>query len=306
MQTTKNIRAEIIGFDSGWGCRDFRCEDGPAAVDAASVLAKLAALGVAAKWLGPLGLKFLGRHEDVKGKMDSLSIKLAALHRLHNAVRISAENGSTPVVIGGDHSSAMGTWSGAVAARKAHGRFGLIWIDAHLDCHTIETSHQGKWGGWWHGQPLTALTGHGHPDLQNVGGAKAKLSPRHISIIGAHSHEPAEVEFAAREGIRVFFLDEVQRRGFRACFDEALARANDGTDAFGVTIDMDAFRPEDSPGVGAPEDTGLVAAEVVPILTSIARHPRFAALELAEFNPHQDKLNKTGQLIENIIESCFS
>jgi len=306
MQTLPALRTEIIGFDSGWGCANFRCEDGPTSVNASAILASLAANNVAAKWLGPLGLKFLGRHEDVKIKMDSLATVLTGLHRLSNTVRTSVENGNVPIVIGGDHSSAIGTWSGVVAAKKAHGKFGLIWVDAHMDCHTIETSYQGKWGGWWHGQPVTALTGHGLPDLQHVGGIVPKISPRNISIIGAHSYEPAEVAFAAREGIRVFFLEEVQQRGFKACFDEALARANDGTDAFGLTIDMDCFRPEDSPGVGSAEDTGLVAAEVVPILKSIARNPRFAALELAEFNPHQDKLNKTGQLIENIIESCFS
>lgn len=306
MTTATPLQTEIIGFDSGWGCANFQCEDGPSSVNAASLLAKLGLLDVRAKWRGPLGLKFLGRHEDVKGKMDSLGAVLTGLRRLSNTVRISAENGNVPIVIGGDHSSAIGTWSGVVAAKKAHGKFGLIWVDAHMDCHTIDTSHQGKWGGWWHGQPVTALTGHGLPDLQQVGGIVPKISPRHISIIGAHSYEPAEVEFAKREGIRVFFLEEVQQRGFKACYDEALARATSGTDAFGLTIDMDAFRPEDSPGVGSAEDTGLVAAEVLPILKSVARHPRFAALELAEFNPHRDKLNKTGQLIENIIESCFS
>ncbi|MDI1227607.1 MAG: arginase [bacterium] len=306
MQTRDKLRTDIIGFDSGWGCANFRCEDGPISVDMASLLAKLASLDVQAKWRGPIGAKFLGRHEDVKVKMDSLAHVLTGLKRLSNTVRETVGNGNIPIVIGGDHSSAIGTWSGAVAAKKAHGKFGLIWVDAHMDCHTIETSYQGKWGGWWHGQPVTALTGYGLPDLQQVGGVMPKLNPRHISIIGAHSFEPAEVAFAARTGIRVFFLGEVQRRGFKACYDEALLRATDGTDAFGLTIDMDAFRPEDSPGVGSAEDTGLVAAEVLPILNSVARHPRFAALELAEFNPHQDKLKKTGQLIENIIESCFS
>jgi arginase len=306
MQTLPALRTEIIGFDSGWGCANFLCEDGPTSVNASSILALLAARDVSAQWHGPLGLKFLGKHEDVKGKLDSLPQVLTGLRRLSDTVRVSVENGNIPLVIGGDHSSAIGTWSGVVAAKKAHGKFGLIWVDAHMDCHTIETSYQGKWGGWWHGQPVTALTGHGLPDLQHIGGIVPKISPCNISIIGAHSYEPAEVAFAKREGIRVFFLEEVQQRGFKTCFDEALARANDGTDAFGLTIDMDCFRPEDSPGVGSAEDTGLVAAEVLPILKSIARHSRFAALELAEFNPHQDKLNKTGQLIENIIESCFS
>ncbi|HYD17963.1 MAG TPA: arginase [Patescibacteria group bacterium] len=297
---------EVIGFDSGWGCRDYRCEDGPAAVNASSLIAKLAALGVPTTWRGPLGLKHLGARGDMTSKLDTLPQTVTGLRRLSDTVKHAMEDGRVPVVIGGDHSSAIGTFAGAVAATKSFGRFGLIWLDAHLDAHTFETSHEGKWGGWWHGQPVTALMGHGLPEFRNIGGFPAKMSPEHLSIIGPHSYEPGERAFVEKYGIRVFFLDEVKRRGFRACFTEALARANTGTDAFGLTVDLDSFQPQDAPGVGTTEDEGLVAAEVVPILKSVARHPRFAALEIAEFNPYNDKLNKTGQLIENIIESAFS
>ncbi len=301
-----NLKLEIIGFDSGWGCRDYRCEDGPALVPADSVLATLRNLGIEAKWRGPLGLKFIGNHADIKTKEDSLPLTLEAVRRLCDRVMNSVEAGYVPVVIGGDHSSAIGTWSGVAAGTGNHGKLGLVWLDAHLDSHTYETSHQGKWGGWWHGQPVTAITGHGLASFRHVGGRQAKISPQHLSIIGPHSFEPAELEFVKREGIRVYFLEEVQARGFKACYEEALVRATTGTAGFGLTIDMDSFRPEDAPGVGAAEDTGLVAAEVLPVIRSVGRRPGFRALELAEFNPHQDELNKTRQLIENLIESVFS
>ncbi len=305
-QRGAQLRAEIIGFDSGWGCRDFRTEDGPLALAADSLQLRLRNQGVECKWRGPLGLKFLANHAEYTVKEQTLAPTLEAVRRLANHVQMSLRQGSVPVVIGGDHSSAIGTWSGATAATNAFEKFGLIWLDAHLDAHTYETSHQGKWGGWWHGQPVTALLGQGLPELRRVGGNAVKLSPRHLSIIGPHSFEPAEVAFVERHNIRVFFLEEVRQRGFAACFDEALARAGNGTDYFGMTVDLDAFQLADAPGVGSPEDKGLVAAEVLPIIKSLAWDPRFRALEIAEFNPYQDVQNKTRQLIEKLIESVFA
>lgn len=302
----KNLKVEVIGFDSGWGCRDYRCEDGPALVAADAVLATFRDLGIEAKWRGPLGLKFIGDHADVKTKEDSLPFTLEAVRRLAHHVEMSVREGYIPVVIGGDHSSAIGTWSGVVAALGMQENFGLVWLDAHLDSHTYETSYQGKWGGWWHGQPVTAITGHGLRAFQEVGGFGAKISAKHLTMIGPHSYEPAEKEFIDRENVRVHFLGEVQARGFQPCFEEGLKRAMTGTKGFGMTIDLDSFQPDDAPGVGAAEDTGLVAAEVLQSIKSIARHPDFRALEIAEFNPHEDQLNKTRQLIENIIESAFT
>jgi arginase len=303
---SEHLRVEIIGFDSGWGCRNFGCEDGPHALAADSIMHRLRALGIGCKWRGPLGLKFLASHEGATTKEKTLPMTIEAVRRLANHVTVALQGGNIPVVIGGDHSSAIGTWSGAVAATNTFQNFGLVWLDAHLDAHTYETSYQGKWGGWWHGQPVTALLGHGLPEFRNVGGAAAKIASRHISIIGPHSFEPAEHDFVRRHNIRVYFLEEVQQRGFAAVFDEAVSRATRDTGGFGLTVDLDAFQPADAPGVGTTEDRGLVAAEVLPILRSIGWHPLFRGLEIAEFNPHQDIQNKTRYLIERLIESAFT
>lgn len=304
MSAEKTI-VDIIGYDSGWGCRDYGCEDGPYRVAADAILRILAKAGTLPRWRGPLGLKFLGNHDDLDTKEKTLPLVVEGLRRLCLSVKESVQAGHIPVVIGGDHASAIGTWSGAVLGRKSPGKFGLIWIDAHLDSHTVETAHEGKWGGWWHGQPVSALTGQGHPSLTSIGGAMAKLSPQNISIIGYHSFETGEEAFVKKYGIKVYPLSEVQQRGFKAVFAEALKRATDGTAGFGMTIDLDAFQPSDAPGVGAIEDKGLVAAEVLPVLKSLARHKGFTALELAEYNPHRDVDYKTARLIEKIIETVF-
>lgn len=280
-----SVKAEIIGFDSGWGCGDYGCQDGPEAFRT----------GIS------IGAKALGDRAQYKTKHDTLPFTVQALQKLYDRVR-AAQN--LPVVIGGDHSSAIGTWSAVTQGMEQ--QFGLIWVDAHMDSHTFETSNEGKWGGWWHGQPLAALCGHGLPELRDFGGLQPKLSPQHISLIGIHSFEPSEKKFAEKNGIRVYFLDEVEERGFQACFSEALERATTGTKAFGLTLDMDCFHPAEAPGVGSMEKKGLHAAEVLPVLKNLARHPLFKALEIAEFNPHNDKNNKTLHLLGQVMESVLA
>ncbi len=299
-------KAEIIGYDSGWGCGNYLCEDGPASVRADHVLHQLSIRDVVAKWRGPLGLKFLGRHDALTTKEDTLPLVVEGLRRLFNCTNNAIENEYIPVVIGGDHASAIGTWSGVVAGLRAAQNFGLIWLDAHLDAHTYETSKYGKWGGWWHGQPVSALVGEGLPQLTGIGGARPTLSPEHISMIGIHSFEPQEKEFVQKHNIRVYYLDEVRERGFKEVYAEALQRATTGTAGFGMSIDIDCFDPEAAPGVGTPEKAGLIPAEVLPSIKAAARHPLFRALEITEFNPHNDKNHKTRTLVEDIIGSVFA
>jgi len=306
LMRNQKLKVEIIGYDSGWGCRDYGCEDGPAAAPTERIMHTLHHFGVEAKWRGTLSIKFLGRHDEHATKEETFPLVLEGIRRLHNHVRHAVENQYTPIVIGGDHSSAIGTWSGIVSALGAEENFGLIWIDAHLDAHTEETSHQGKWGGWWHGQPLTALLGHGLPAFKGIGGGAQKLSPEHISIIGVHSFEPAEEEFVRKNGIRVYFLDEVKKRGFAAVYAEALARATKGTAGFGMTVDLDCFDPDEAPGVGTHEKDGLSPAEVLPVLHGTAWHPLFRGLEIAEFNPHRDKGGRTAELLKKIIDNVFT
>ncbi len=304
--TKHTSKIEFIGYDSGWGSREYGCEDGPAAILIEKLMLKLRHFGLDPLNRGTIAAKFLGKREEHNAKDKTLSHVVESCRRLCNHVRHAIEHGRMPVVFGGDHTSAIGTWSGVTGALKAHENFGLIWIDAHLDCHTNETSRSGKYGGWWHGQVITSLLGHNIHELSNVGGTCAKLSPQHISIIGAHSFEPEEKEFVEKHDIRVFDREEVRRRGFGAVFAEACERATAGTAGFGISIDLDVFDIDEAPGVGAPEDGGLTGDEVLPIIKSIARDPAFRALEIVEFNPHRDKDHKTRTLIDKIVSAVFT
>lgn len=295
----------IIGYDSGWGCLDWGCEDGPSAIDVTAIRSGLLAQGVKLASCEALELKALGAHDQIKNKKQALPLVIESLNRLERKVKEALERNQIPVVIGGDHSSAIGTWSAIVSHYKAETNFGLIWLDAHLDAHTPTTSHQGKWGGWWHGMPVAALTGHGVPEFVTLGSPKPKLAPAHISMLGIRSFEWGEKTFVKNNKIRIYMADELEKRGFESLFDESLARAVRETQGFGLSIDLDGFDPQDAPGVGTTEEGGLKAADVLQTIKGVGRHPLFRGLEIAEFNPHNDKDGITSRLITSIIMSCF-
>jgi arginase len=299
------MKVTIIGYDSGWGCRDWGCEDGPNAADRDSILSVLDKNGISAAWHPPLGLKTLADHKGLDHKDKTLAPTLESLRRLYHAVTETLKNGSIPVVIGGDHSSALATWSAIAKFKKIEKRMGLVWIDAHLDCHTYDTSFQGKFGGWWHGQPVTALMGHGKAELTAFSAPHGVVSPEHLTFIGTHSFEPLEIDFVRKHNIRVTDWAETTQKGFDVALKTALARAQNNTSGFGMTIDLDVFRPEDAPGVGSPEDKGLIAAQTIPHLRGLAYKSGFLGIEIVEHNPKHDIDRKTSRLITEIISQVF-
>lgn len=203
------------------------------------------------------------------------------------------------MIIGGDHSCAIGTWKGAARAfgkRGAHGALGLIWIDAHMDGHTPETTPSGK----LHGMPVACLLGHGDRRLTGIGG-DAPLDPRRVCLVGVRSFEPEEAALLRRLGVRVFFMKEVERRGLAAVMKEAVAVARGDGGRYGVSLDLDALDPRDAPGVGTPVAGGIRAADLRRALSAIAGDDALAALEIVEYNPHQDRRGATARLVGDAI-----
>ena len=250
----------ILTYNTGWGARHTGTGDGPQALLDYGLPA---ALGCTAE---PLAITpTIQPAESVQTfSPQSLPIIAELNTQLSAAVAQTLRNKQRALVLGGDHSCAIGTWSGAAQALNARSNFGLIWIDAHMDAHTPQTRHEGAWGGHWHGQPLACLLGAGEPALTRIGGNRAKLNPAHVTLIGIRSYEPGEKAFLEKMNVRIAYMEEVQQRGFAAVFAEALQRAEQAAGGFGVTIDLDAFCPQDAPGVGTPEQGGLRAAEVLP------------------------------------------
>ena len=213
----------------------------------------------------------------------ALSARLAA------EVKAVLSAGNFPLVVGGDHSCAIGTWSGVHRVLADRGPLGLIWIDAHMDSHTFATTPSGQ----IHGMPLAALLGHGETALTSIEGAEAKLRPEHVCLIGVRSYEAGEAALLHRLGVRVFEMDEVRRRGLADVFDEALAIVRQGTAGFGVSVDLDALDPAEEPGVGTPVPGGLRRAELSAALSHLRGDPGFVAMEIVEYNPRRDRGHAT-------------
>jgi arginase len=202
-----------------------------------------------------------------------------------------------PLVIGGDHSCAIGTWS---AVSSHYGSIGLIWIDAHLDSHTDKTSQSGA----PHGMPMAALLGHGDYRLTSVVHDSPKLNPSNVVMIGIRSYESGEIELLERLGVRIMFIEEVKERGMAACLTEAKAIALNGTQGFGVTLDIDAIDPVDAPGVGSPELNGIPFMEMEKAFTEI-KSEQLLGFELVEYNPFLDINKKTSNLAKSFIWRLF-
>lgn len=278
--TDQSAPLGIIGAASGLGAPDGRCGDGPQVLHEALQQCPSSALA----W-----------HQTVSAAEDGATLP-EFLERLAASCAALLQTQQRIAVVGGDHACAMGTWRGV--GRAVGAPLGLIWIDAHLDAHTPVTSPR----GFWHGMPVAALLGQmAEAFPQNEGAA---IDPRHLCVVGARSFEDDEHELLLRLGVRVITMAEVGRIGFEAAMAEALAIATSGTVAYGISIDLDALDPTDAPGVGSPVVGGLLAAELLSWLSSVAGDPRLRALELAEFNPAVDKEQRTLELLLQILKTA--
>ncbi len=297
---------EIIGYDCGWGCQDYGCEDGPDALDANLICSNLEKIGHSVRWHAALNIKSIKKRDELTDKETSLPLVVEASERLATAVAHSIDNNHIPVVIGGDHTAAVGTWSSVIAANNSFKEFGLIWLDAHMDAHTPDTAHQGKWGGWWHGMPVACLAGEGVSDLAKFIDDRPKIDLKHFSLLGARSYEQGEDEFMQRHSAHIYKMPDIEKHGFESLFIKSLEIATANTKGFGLSIDLDGFDPDDAPGVGTNEKNGLKASDVLPAIRGLSSHPLFCGIEIVEYNPHNDKDGKTAELINKILLSVFA
>ncbi len=279
----------IVGVASGLGAADPGCGDGPARLRLAGLDAHLVARGVPVTWGETL-------FPDQAPGEPVAQVVCRLCERLARAVTKVVRGGAVPLVLGGDHSIAMGTWRGV--ANAVEGTLGLVWIDAHLDAHTPETSHSGR----LHGMPLAALLGQTGDALCEPGAA---LAPGHVSVIGVRCFEPEEAALAAALGVRIYTMAEIDRRGLGEVLREAIERARSGTAAYGITLDLDAIDPEDAPGVTTPVVGGLRQAALLPQLTTLAKEAPPIAVEIVEYEPHRDRGGATARLVEELASAML-
>jgi len=212
---------------------------------------------------------------------------------LAQIVEKTLEEGMVPLVLGGDHSVAVGTAAGVTAwFRKKEKRVGLIWLDAHADMNTPESSPSGN----IHGMPLAAIAGYGPDELTLLGGSKPMINPRNICMVGVRDIDAKERKIIKESGVRVFTMRDLDERGMREVMAEALRFAQDETDAICVSLDLDFVDPADAPGVGTPVRGGVTYRESHLAMEMIADTKAVAALEIVEVNPVIDQHNQTALL----------
>jgi arginase len=279
---------ELIGAAWGLGGADPGCAEAPAVL--VPLLARrLGECGVTSS-LGPMLEPPPGERRKAFA-VSKLCGELAA------AVAAARRRGRLPCVIGGDHSCAGGTWTGA--ARTLDGDLGLVWVDAHMDSHTPATSHTGR----LHGMPLAWLLGQDDDPLYGL--AAGVLEPRHVCLVGVRSYEPEEDERLRRLGVRVIFMDEVRARGIDAVLDEALSIATDGTGGFGVSIDLDVITPDEAPHVGTPVKGGVSSAHLARALEQVAGRAGLAAVELVEYSPRLDRDGRSAHVALDLLSAAL-
>jgi arginase len=222
--------------------------------------------------------------------------------RLRDRVRAIIDSGSLPLVLGGDHSIAMGTVSGVAAhLLEQKKKLGLLWIDAHADLNTPDTSPSGN----VHGMPLAVILGRGAPMLLDLLEAQPMVSVQNTAILGLRAVDPGEKERIKRLGVSVYSMQDLDERGLSPCVREALETVSKGTAGFHLSFDMDAVDPEVAPGVGTPVQGGLTYREAHLTCELVAESERMLSMEVVEVNPMLDERNKTAQVAVGLIQSAL-
>lgn len=287
----------LLSYACGAGAKNQDCSAGPIELYKFGLEKYLTEIGLDASWYEkPTTIK-MAQNND-------FASLLAASLLLMPQIRETLLQKDFPVILGGDHSVAMASWSSVANYHHATEAFGLIWIDAHMDSHTPKTSPSGA----FHGMPLAALLGHGHPAWLSIGMSARVLSPAHVTLIGVRDFESEENIFLRNQGVRIFTMDEINAIGLEAAFEEALVRATSHTRGFGISIDLDAFDPEEAPGVGSPASKGLHADEFLQTLNAmrmLKSYKKLKAIEIAEYNPKLDVEHRTANLIKNLVGSMI-
>lgn len=303
VQSLPPRKIKVIGVPLDLGASRRGVDMGPSAVRVAGLEARLEALGHEVSDSGNITVALA----ETKSAGDQTARYLKEITqtcaRTAEMVEKALNEKMTPVILGGDHSVAAGSVSGVSNFyRKQNQKIGVLWIDAHADINTPETSPSGN----VHGMPLAALLGLGPEPLSNLFEYSPKVDPANVVLIGVRDIDATEKENIRRAGItEVYTMRDIDERGMRTVMEEALRAAGRGTIGYHVSLDMDWIDPEDAPGVGTPVRGGATYREAHLAMEIIADHGRMLALEVVEVNPVIDEHNRTAALAVELISSAF-
>ncbi len=292
----------IIGVPSDLGANIRGANVGPSAVRIAGLHDKISVLGYKIEDAGDILVPIRETLPESAAKEKYLTTITDVCDLLRMEVEMSLDRDMMPIVIGGDHSIAMGTISGTSAFyRKKNQSIGLIWVDAHADMNTPASSPTGN----LHGMPLSTLLGKGITQLVELGGFAGKLRPENVALVGIRTLDHEEKRICRESGIRYFTMREIDERGMAAIMKEALAVATKGTAGIHLSFDVDGIDPLYAPGVSTPVTGGLSYREAHLALEMIADTGMLTSMEFVELNPMRDVAHKTAELLVELVQSAL-
>jgi arginase len=305
----KGKKVGVVGVPLGYGAGKFGSEMGVTSVRSASVRGKrllehLADLGYEAIDCGNIEIvqpeKVAEEHENPK----YLKEMIASCHNMADQLERMYNDGVMPIILGGDHSIAIGTLSGITKYFKNHGEdIGLIWFDAHADMNTPDTSPSGN----IHGMPLSTLFGKGNDELVNIHGFAPKLNPKYCAHVGARDLDNGEKQLIRELGMEnnFFTMRQVDEFGMGECVKRAIAIASQASGGYAVTFDVDMLDPRFAPGSGTLVRGGTTYREAHLALELIAEQGGMRSFEIVEVNPTLDQANQTSELAVELILSAL-
>ena len=300
MKTRAPVIVLGVPLDLGAGRRGV--DMGPSAIRVAGLHDKLDKLGLAHDDWGDVDVDNPGHRRDMDPKLKYLrEIKHTCRHLSDRVEEIKLKQ-AIPIVLGGDHSLAMGTVAGLAKFYRAQKqKLGLLWIDAHTDINTPDTTPSGN----IHGMPLSHISGMGAPELTELAGFSPMVNPAHTVVIGVRSVDHKERENVRKAGITVFTMRDIDEHGMHDIMEKALKIVCKDTVGFHFSFDLDGCDPLIAPGVGTPVQGGLSYRESHLICESVADSGKMLAMDIVELNSTMDVRNQTAQLAVGLIGSAL-
>lgn len=275
---------------------------GPSAIRVANLNQRVASLGYQVDDLGNVPVEQREALSEGPAHARYLQAIAETCRRLGVAVDKAVSQGKVPIVLGGDHSVAVGTLSGLSRCfRRKKKQVGLIWIDAHADMNTPETTPSGN----VHGMPLACCVGIGPKELTNLFGYSPKVAPHNVALVGVREVDQLEAPHVRDSGVRAFTMRHIDERGLRSVMEEAIEIASDGTAGFHLSLDMDYVDPREAPGVGTPVRGGGTYREAHLAMEMICDSGKMLSMEVVEVNPVIDEVNRTADLAVELIMSAL-
>ena len=291
-------KISIVGLPMDLGQTRRGVDMGPSAMRYAGIVDRLKSLKIDVEDLGDIVISRLTGSSRSNSNLKNLSLVAEASNKLAAKVDEIVQGGSFPLVLGGDHSIAIGTLAGV---SKHYQNLGVIWFDAHGDLNTEVTSPSGN----IHGMPLAVSLGIGHQDLVNIYGYAPKVRPEHIVIIGARSLDEGEKQLIREKGICVYTMHEIDRLGMTKVMEECISYLKERTDGVHLSLDLDGLDPVDAPGVGTPVIGGISYRESHLAMEMLEEAHFITSAEFVEVNPILDDRNKTAEIAVELAGSLF-